>query len=549
MDFSLFQNSSSIQPKYTHYAPDGHGRDTYVIANNGGLLSMAGAKIPHTGYQQKSVPTQFFVNQQQHNYSFSPRKEPTSLRYYGDGSGRDGYVIQDFGGLVKTYGNPDTLGNFYKTLRQSPKNYDQTGFGGTAGLFKKNKWLTPKAREIVKQCFMNQKDASLRLSTPKYVDVRGSQNFIDKAEKLKVQRERFNGSPMHQTEPNSNLNTNRDRLKSSNQLNRSVQLETTDRKANQSLNLMDNALAQNSRLGMVLRYQNLKGGQSSGSGGITQNSNHQMSIEKPKIKSDTEQINESLQKHFAKTHKSINPINSYNTQQNFNKSFDVRQQQPLKLLSQDINLQQYNQRKLITRQQGKRQQQTEQIVKEPPIMVFTPQEERLQRTIDNTSPRYNPIYKDKYNFSNEKQHQSQASTQLSIQSNQGIISKNVKQPHRTIQNATTADNRREKLRDIIKNISNNNQMVQTISIQKNSYNEKLKDKSSLLELSRTNDRKQNQSVLVYNSNDKMIDLDQSPSPVKKERKVVKGVGVSPRDRAGIFSTNGIDNGLSKSIML
>lgn len=42
--------SARIDPKYTHYAPQGCGRDSYIIANNGGLLPMDGMMIPSTGY-------------------------------------------------------------------------------------------------------------------------------------------------------------------------------------------------------------------------------------------------------------------------------------------------------------------------------------------------------------------------------------------------------------------------------------------------------------------------------------------------------------------
>jgi len=46
------------------------------------------------------------------------RKEATYVRYYGDGTGRDSYVVQDFGGLVYNYGAENkSVGNFYKTLR------------------------------------------------------------------------------------------------------------------------------------------------------------------------------------------------------------------------------------------------------------------------------------------------------------------------------------------------------------------------------------------------------------------------------------------------
>lgn len=55
-------HSARIEPKYTHYAPYGCGRDSYIISNNGGLLPMEGMAIPHTGYQTRKQSTKFFVN-------------------------------------------------------------------------------------------------------------------------------------------------------------------------------------------------------------------------------------------------------------------------------------------------------------------------------------------------------------------------------------------------------------------------------------------------------------------------------------------------------
>ncbi len=55
-------HSARIEPKYTHYAPYGCGRDSYIITNNGGLLPLEGQNIPATGYQPRTQPTQLFIN-------------------------------------------------------------------------------------------------------------------------------------------------------------------------------------------------------------------------------------------------------------------------------------------------------------------------------------------------------------------------------------------------------------------------------------------------------------------------------------------------------
>ena len=47
------------------------------------------------------------------------RKEATSIKYFGDGSGRDGYVIKECGGLIPNYKDNDVLRNFCSSLRNN----------------------------------------------------------------------------------------------------------------------------------------------------------------------------------------------------------------------------------------------------------------------------------------------------------------------------------------------------------------------------------------------------------------------------------------------
>ncbi len=47
---SKAHGSARIEPKYTHYAPMGCGRDSYIITNNGGLLPLDNLVVPATGY-------------------------------------------------------------------------------------------------------------------------------------------------------------------------------------------------------------------------------------------------------------------------------------------------------------------------------------------------------------------------------------------------------------------------------------------------------------------------------------------------------------------
>ena len=48
-----------------HYRGDGHGRDSYIITHNGGLLAESGRPKngPFTGYQAPKGLDKFYLNQ------------------------------------------------------------------------------------------------------------------------------------------------------------------------------------------------------------------------------------------------------------------------------------------------------------------------------------------------------------------------------------------------------------------------------------------------------------------------------------------------------
>ena len=45
-------------------------------------------------------------------------KEATVWKYFGDGTGRDSYVIQDCGGLIPNYSGKSPNAAFYQNLRK-----------------------------------------------------------------------------------------------------------------------------------------------------------------------------------------------------------------------------------------------------------------------------------------------------------------------------------------------------------------------------------------------------------------------------------------------
>lgn len=69
-------------PKYASYFGDGNGRDSYIILNNGGL----------TNFEKPNMMSRPFKNTLR-SMNATPHKVPFPFTYHSDGTGRDTYVI------------------------------------------------------------------------------------------------------------------------------------------------------------------------------------------------------------------------------------------------------------------------------------------------------------------------------------------------------------------------------------------------------------------------------------------------------------------------
>ena len=58
-----------------------------------------------------------------------PNKEATVFRYWGDGTGRDSYVVKDSGGLIPNYPTKAPTAGFYQGLRKYESS--NNGIGGS----------------------------------------------------------------------------------------------------------------------------------------------------------------------------------------------------------------------------------------------------------------------------------------------------------------------------------------------------------------------------------------------------------------------------------
>ena len=85
----------TYNPGYANYQGDGSGRDGYILLNNGGLTKQSKMGIMWNCVANRSPRSK--------NVSVIGGKPTPSFKYRPDGTGRDSYVIPNQGGLVKDF--------------------------------------------------------------------------------------------------------------------------------------------------------------------------------------------------------------------------------------------------------------------------------------------------------------------------------------------------------------------------------------------------------------------------------------------------------------
>ena len=122
----------TFEPKYASYFGDGSGRDSYIILNNGGL-----AASDKRGLMRRTTRIG--------NSSAKPASKVTAaVKYQSDGSGRDSYVIKNSGGLVCDFKGSKPEVHFRSTLRApimvSKKHVNSSG---SLDLEDYQNWISP----------------------------------------------------------------------------------------------------------------------------------------------------------------------------------------------------------------------------------------------------------------------------------------------------------------------------------------------------------------------------------------------------------------------
>lgn len=171
--------------KHTTYWGDGMGRDTYVLHGNGGLVGDKNmpATSPFTGYQPTNNTTALYINQNHQFQRGSAHKEATVFKYFGDGAGRDSYVVADSGGLIPKYVSKGVMGNFQQSLRKpDPSNRNSSSInrrtmmnvipatpqpGGVPHDPTTGMWYKDSVRQAIRSCYRSQRQTSKRLANPK----------------------------------------------------------------------------------------------------------------------------------------------------------------------------------------------------------------------------------------------------------------------------------------------------------------------------------------------------------------------------------------------
>ena len=91
-----------------------------MITGNGGLLKPEAYDnvAPRTGYQPKVRSNSSLYAGEMKPYC-GYGKEATVLKYYGDGTGRDSYVVKESGGMIPVYKSQSPENFFYSGLRDA----------------------------------------------------------------------------------------------------------------------------------------------------------------------------------------------------------------------------------------------------------------------------------------------------------------------------------------------------------------------------------------------------------------------------------------------
>ena len=162
------------------YPNDGTGRDAYIYFNNGGFWK---DNIKRYSLQEKYKRSSFAR-------FHSIRKTPPIWNYHADGTGRDTYILYDYGGLINNFYRANNL-NIFRSYDEYDINSNRT--------INNNFYLSPKEKKYHEQLTKIQKDVVNRLyykpkKEVKFNNLKRENSYGNVFSKLKLEPIKINRS-------------------------------------------------------------------------------------------------------------------------------------------------------------------------------------------------------------------------------------------------------------------------------------------------------------------------------------------------------------------
>ena len=202
---NLYRTTKS---NYVSYPVDGTGRDAYINYDGGGFIHR-----PKIGYEDSSVDSRFRLGMPRRDRAMKLRAP--NFKYYSDGSGRDGYITYNSGGLfydskpLASY----KLDKFLRTEQSSSYSPNKIIALSLAEI-KRNKELRKIENKVISRLYWSQKPKFFKHTKQSLTNEANSsfgdsnRNFYNYYNKTEVNNndykvhETYNAIPFTQTKSN-----------------------------------------------------------------------------------------------------------------------------------------------------------------------------------------------------------------------------------------------------------------------------------------------------------------------------------------------------------
>ena len=155
--------------KTIFYNSNGSGRDSYIVANHGGLVA---SQVRNIQPEKGTMDTREI-----HIKTSKPYLHSKPVSYLSDGTGRDSYIVRPNGGLYNEYVPGSMKAGFYNSLRHydrergsmSPSRKSLSPSGKKDVFLSSQNHFNSTQMSNIKKVKTYQKILDNRLSKPKYI--------------------------------------------------------------------------------------------------------------------------------------------------------------------------------------------------------------------------------------------------------------------------------------------------------------------------------------------------------------------------------------------